>query len=73
MPPTRQEDEMFARNCFPATQPVTGDDHLSEMAHAMGCGTLAEEGRPGHPAFLVRDGHTWLVERRPPAQARHYG
>lgn len=63
---------MFARNSFPIRPPVRAGDGLSEMAHAMGCGTLVDEDRQMHPAFMVRDGNTWLVDRRPPAAPRQY-
>lgn len=63
---------MFARNSFATRQPVTGSDRLSEMAHAMGCGTLVDEDRQMHPAFMVRNGNTWLVDRRTPAAPRQY-
>lgn len=64
---------MFARNRFATRQPVTGSDGLSEMAHAMGCGTMVEADRQIHPVFMVRDGHTWLVGRRAPAPLLQYG
>ena len=64
---------MFARNSFPFGLPVTGSNRLADMAHAMGCGILAEESRQTHPAFLVRSANIWLVERRSPAAPRQYG
>ena len=64
---------MFARNSFPISLPVTGSDRLADMAHAMGCGTLVEESRQTHPAFLVRGANTWLVERHAPAAPRQFG
>lgn len=73
MPPPRQEDEMFARNRFTTRQPVTGNDRLADMAHAMGCGTLVEESRQIHPAFMVRGGDTWFVDRHAPAPLRQHG
>lgn len=43
---------MFDRNRCPTGQPPTCDGMLAEMAHAMGCGTLACDDRQARSAFL---------------------